>query len=116
VCQANNIQELDILVIDAEAYDDVVVKSLDINTYTPELIIFEHKLLPLDRLHALDRMLISKGYERMIVWTDTAYVRGELLRDECLQHVQKALPSLMPSYDWTWGGGNWLYSFPPDLR
>jgi hypothetical protein len=113
MCRNNGINGLDVLVVDAEAYDDVVVKSLDMSVYAPELIIFEHKLLPLDRLHNLDRVLISRGYERMIIWTDTAYVRAELLQDECLQHIQKALSSLIPAYDLTWGGGNWLYSFPP---
>ena len=108
VCSDNGVSDLDVLIIDAEGYDDKIVYTLEFDRYAPLLINFEHKHLPVDRIRAVDRFLLSKGYQRLILWADTAYLRGDLLKDESIQQCMRGLPNLIPAYDPEWGNGYWL--------
>ena len=108
LCRDHALAELDVLVVDAESHDDVVVNTVDFDTYRPSVIMFEHRHMPADRLYALDKKLVALGYTRAILWSDTAYLRGALLEDESIQHILRALPALIPAHDPQWGNGNWF--------
>lgn len=108
LCQDHALAELDVLVVDAESHDDIIINTLDFDRYRPAVINFEHRHLPGERLRALDLKLVSLGYTRAILWADTAYLHGDLLRDESIQQIVRALPTLMPAYDREWGNGYWF--------
>ena len=108
LCRDHALADLDVLVVDAESHDDIVINTLDFDFYRPSVINFEHRHMSVERLHALDRKLVSLGYTRAILWADTAYLRGALLEDESIQHILRALPTLIPAYDREWGNGNWF--------
>ena len=42
------------------------------------------------------------------MWMDTMYLQGEILEDDCIQHLLRTLPSFIPDYDREYGNGYWL--------
>lgn len=109
LCTEHHLARVDLIKIDAEGHDDDVLRSIDFKKIKPVMIMFEHKLIPTERLHANDEMLTSFGYERIPMWADTVYVTGGFARDECVMRIIASAPSLWPvGRDPTWGNGNWF--------
>jgi FkbM family methyltransferase len=53
VLKRNNVTKIDLFHIDAEGYDWIILRQLDLNYYAPKVILFEHKHLSLEaRLEA----------------------------------------------------------------
>lgn len=108
ICEEYDLANLDVLIVDAEGFDDQVVYSLDFNKYRPLIVNVEHKHLQASKMKQLDRFLLSQGYSRMVLWADTAYVGGGLLQDESVQRCIRSMPVFMPAYDSSWGNGYWV--------
>ncbi len=108
LCERYGVDQFDVLITDAEGYDDKIVGSVDFDCHRPMMINIEHIHIPPDRLRELDAKLMRYGYQRCIMWMDTAWFAGDILTDECVQHMMRTLPTLMPSYDLLFGNGYWL--------
>jgi FkbM family methyltransferase len=46
--ERNNVDQIDLLHVDAEGYDWEIVRQLDLTRYNPEVILFEHKHLSIE--------------------------------------------------------------------
>lgn len=66
---------LDLLLIDAEGYDDAIVKQVDGNAVAPHLVVFERKHLNLCQFNACFDHLTSLGYEIFECHHDALAVR-----------------------------------------
>ena len=108
LCAEHQMPRLDVLLVDAEGYDDIVVRSLNFDTYKPILITIEHLHLSPQRLRALDGLLTALGYQRCILWMDSWYFCGDILKDQCIQDMLRVMPTLMPVYDRQYGNGYWM--------
>ena len=111
VCNDHGIDRLDLLITDAEGHDDRIVHTLDLSRYRPLMINIEHVHIPPDRLRQLDAVLMVQGYQRCIMWMDTAWFVGDILEDECVQRMIRSMPGFMPDYDTLYGNGYWLSHF-----
>ena len=110
ICREHSINRLDVLVVDAEGYDDIIIRTMDLIDTGPSFIIFEHKHLSIDRLYALDTYLRGFGYERLVLWADTCYIRGQIAMDKCVMHIRDSLPVLFPHFEPEYGNGNWQFA------
>lgn len=54
---------VDVVVIDTEGYDANIVRQMDLGRWTPQAVIFEHKLLPKGDLEAALHHLENAGYQ-----------------------------------------------------
>lgn len=71
VLERNSITSLDLVHIDTEGFDYQVLKQIDLSSYRPQLILFEHKhLSPSERLMAKE-MLENAGYRLAEIDGDT---------------------------------------------
>ncbi len=111
LCKRYDIDRLDVLITDAEGYDDKIVGFVDLDRHRPMMINIEHIHIPPIRLRELDAKLMRYGYERCIMWMDTAWFAGDILSDECVQHMLRTMPTLTPSYDPAFGNGYWSSYF-----
>ena len=111
LCNEHGIDRLDVLITDAEGYDDRIVRTLDFDRYRPLMINIEHVHIPPNRLRELDAILMAQGYQRCIMWMDTAWFAGDILEDECVQRMIRSMPAFMPDYDMLYGNGYWLSHF-----
>lgn len=111
LCDEHKIEDFDVLITDAEGYDDVIVKTVDFTRHRPMVIHIEHIHIPPARLRELDYMLMAQGYQRCIMWMDTAWFAGDILTDECVQRMIRSMPTLMPDYDTMYGNGYWISHF-----
>lgn len=108
LCDDYDLDQLDILITDAEGFDDTIVGSIDFSRLNPLMINIEHIHITPQRLKSLDDHLSARGYQRCIMWMDTAWFRGSLLQDECIQRMIRTMPTFIPSYDREFGNGYWL--------
>ena len=64
--EVNNYNNIDLLQVDAEGYDDEVIYNSNIDFFKPKYINFEHKNLSKDKLENLIKFLNNKSYECLI--------------------------------------------------
>lgn len=65
---------VDLLIVDAEGYDDIVIKTLDFTCRKPKAIFFECSIIPSQRLDDLSELLRTKGYNLTSLNTDMVAV------------------------------------------
>jgi FkbM family methyltransferase len=71
LCRKHGIERVDVLVVDTEGYDWELLRSIDLDVWRPQLVVYEHfHLSPEDRAAALDR-LRGAGYDTMEEGFDT---------------------------------------------
>lgn len=59
----NKVEKIDLLHIDAEGYDWIILSQLDLSTFKPEIILYEHKHLPNGEKQASLFFLKSYNYQ-----------------------------------------------------
>ena len=71
LCERHGVNRVDLVLIDTEGYDWEVLRSIDLGTYRPRLIVYEHfHLSPVDRAASLAH-LRDEGYETLEEGFDT---------------------------------------------
>jgi len=60
--QKYNIKNIDLLIIDAEGYDDQIVKQLNFNNWKPRILVFEHNNINRSRRIECESLLKENGY------------------------------------------------------
>jgi FkbM family methyltransferase len=71
LCEKHGVQQLDLLLIDTEGYDREVLRGIDLERWSPRLLVFEHyHLSPGDR-SACTAQLAEAGYELLSEGFDT---------------------------------------------
>ncbi len=71
LCRKHGIEELDLLMIDAQGYDFKIVKGIDFERHRPRLLIFETILLNGDERREAKAYVERLGYETMDEHADT---------------------------------------------
>ncbi len=71
LCRRHAVEELDLLLIDAEGYDAEILDSIDLAARHPRLLVFEHYHLSAERWAACRRRLQDAGYELLAEGFDT---------------------------------------------
>ena len=67
----------DFVAIDAEGYDAEVLEQIDLNEHPPDIILYEHALLPPRVRKRCERLLTSKGFAvRRVNQSDTLATRS----------------------------------------
>lgn len=79
LCRRHGLQKVDVVQVDAEGYDDTIVKLIDLERYEPKLLMYEVLHLSEDRRRALELHLRSSGYVGLIDPMDALWVRSETL-------------------------------------
>ncbi|WP_026914470.1 FkbM family methyltransferase [Christiangramia portivictoriae] len=75
----NKVERIDLLHIDAEGYDWIILSQLDLSTFRPEIILYEHKHLPIDEKQA--SLFFLKSYNYLIYHLGSDYL--------CIQKSKK---------------------------
>jgi FkbM family methyltransferase len=65
LCRKHSVEQLDLVLIDAEGYDAEIVDGIDLVARHPRLLVFEHYHLPAERLAECERRLGEAGYETL---------------------------------------------------
>ena len=71
LCRKHGLDAIDLLVVDTEGYDAEIVRSVDLDTIRPSLIVYEHFHLPSDERAACAERLREHGYRTMEEGFDT---------------------------------------------
>ncbi len=71
LCRRHNVDDIDLLVIDTEGYDDAILRAVDLERYHPRLIVYEHFHLGDERRAATSARMQKHGYEMMEEHLDT---------------------------------------------
>ncbi len=71
----HGVQNFDVLCIDTEGFDFEILKLVDFDRYTPEVVLFESNNLSKDDFVAAHSLLKSKGYELFWEKGDTLAVK-----------------------------------------
>jgi FkbM family methyltransferase len=71
----NNVQKFDVLCIDTEGYDFEILKLVDLNKYSPDVILFESKNLSNQDFVAAKTLLTNHGYELFWEKGDTLAIK-----------------------------------------
>lgn len=79
----HNAGNIDLIHIDTEGFDYHILRQIDLNIYTPSIILFEHKHLTAEEKRKARDMLRSRGYRLTAYEFDTL---AELPRRERLRH------------------------------
>jgi hypothetical protein len=94
LCARHGITSIDLLVIDTEGYDYEVLRQVDLSTYRPVLVVYEHyHLAAADRHISRERMRWA-GYDVMVEGFDTWCLR--LDADERLAAIWRGLHPVVP--------------------
>lgn len=72
----HDLPQLDLLHVDAEGYDDEILKLVDLEALRPRIVLYESKHLDDARRRATAHRLSSCGYQLMEVGPDTLALRG----------------------------------------
>ena len=67
----------DLVLIDTEGFDGQIVRSIDLETHGPRLLVYEHFHLGQDERRQLHERLASAGYETLEEGFDTFCLRAE---------------------------------------
>jgi FkbM family methyltransferase len=95
LCRKYDIQEIDLMVIDAEGYDYEIIKQVDFAARRPRLLVYEHfHLSPADREQCMAH-LERLGYETMEEGLDTWCLDTEL--DDSLTRTFRSLRATEPA-------------------
>jgi FkbM family methyltransferase len=74
---AHTLPRLDLVHVDAEGYDDEILKQIDLDRLRPTLLLYEHKHLSEDRREAIEAQLAGGGYELLDLGPDALAVRAD---------------------------------------
>jgi FkbM family methyltransferase len=75
----HGVDRLDVLHVDTEGHDYEVIKQLDLDAFSPAIILYEHIHLSEDEAQACARHLASRGYRLQRDGTDTiAYLEARV--------------------------------------
>lgn len=77
LCRKHGIERLDLLFCDAEGYDDVVLRTLDLARTPPRLLVWEHQHLSPEDAAACRQRLADAGYRICVLAKDSAALRGD---------------------------------------
>ncbi|MEX2404007.1 MAG: FkbM family methyltransferase, partial [Balneolales bacterium] len=73
----HNVQKIDLIHIDTEGYDHEIIKMINFDKFNPEIIMFEHKHLPIETYKEVIHFLKEKHYKLYSEKNDTmAILRG----------------------------------------
>jgi FkbM family methyltransferase len=77
LCAKHDMDTVDLVVVDTEGHDWEIIRSIDLATYRPRLLIYEHfHLSPADRASCRER-LETAGFETMEEGFDTLALRTD---------------------------------------
>lgn len=62
LCEERGLPHLDLLQIDTEGYDYEILRSVDLDSWRPRLVIYEHKHLNLADRESARKLLTDRGY------------------------------------------------------
>lgn len=85
LCRKHGLTKVDLIHIDAEGYDDVVLRSIDLRAYQPAVLIYEHKHLGPERRACCRAFVERQGYDTIEIGADTLCVSRDALRRPCLR-------------------------------
>jgi FkbM family methyltransferase len=71
LCRKHGVERIDLVLVDAEGYDYEIVKQIDLATYRPRLLIYEHYLLAPGERSACRARVERAGYSTMEEGFDT---------------------------------------------
>jgi FkbM family methyltransferase len=71
LCRKHGLTQIDLIHIDAEGYDDVILRSIDLRAHRPTMMIYEHKHLGTQRRAACRELVEAQGYESLEIGADT---------------------------------------------
>lgn len=71
LCDRHRVENVDLLVLDAEGADYELLKQIDIGRYRPRLLAYEHLFLSEDERDAAASLLAGLGYETLSERRDT---------------------------------------------
>ena len=74
----SHLGDVDLLIVDAEGYDDFVIKTVDFSCGKPKAIFFESSIIPSQRLSDLKELLYAEGYDLNTFGMDTVAVLSRL--------------------------------------
>lgn len=78
LCEKHGLESVDLVVIDTEGYDYRILRTIDLATHRPGLVVYEHYHLPQEERIASRAYVQSLGYETMIEGFDTWCLRADL--------------------------------------
>jgi FkbM family methyltransferase len=93
LCDTHGLDEVDLLLIDAEGYDWELVNAIDFERRSPRLLIYEHYHLDPEERAACQAYLEGRGYETMEEHFDTLCL---LPRDDALTRRFRRLRPALP--------------------
>lgn len=75
VLDQHGVQRIDVLHIDTEGYDWQVLRLFDLGRYRPQVVLYEHKHLPIADQQKAEQMLKDQGYALSRHIADTLAIR-----------------------------------------
>jgi len=88
------LDHIDCLIIDVEGYDDVVLRSLDLTRYQPEVITIEHRHIRGTRHDDIIQFCRSNGYQALVLNWDTVFLKGEITKKIDLPLIDRLIATL----------------------
>ena len=89
LCAKHGLTDVDLVLVDAEGHDGQIIRSIDLATHRPRLLIYEHFHLDRDERAACGAHLHAAGYEAKEEGFDTFALRTE--EDDELTRAWRAL-------------------------
>lgn len=87
----HRIQNIDLLHVDAEGWDYEIIKQIDLDTFHPNLILYEHRHLTEPQIQACKNLLAASGYQSIEIGPDTLCLHPRALAKKRLQREWMAL-------------------------
>jgi len=89
LCEQSRLEHVDLLQMDTEGYDYQILRTIDLDTWRPRLIIYEHQHLSPEERREAREMLTDEGYLTFEHGLDTAALDSTRLnsRDRALRRL-----------------------------
>lgn len=90
----NNVEKIDVLVVDAEGFDDAVIASIDLARHKPKMIMFEHVHLTATGSAELKGRLIGLNYHLIYDGYDCVAVLDGCIEDYVVQMAAEVIQAV----------------------